>query len=411
MGVRNHTQLRDFNLSLIFRMILEDGPVSRTQMAERIGLSPSTVSVITGDLQAKGFIRECGRAGDHVGRPSILLEVNPEGGYFLSADLTSQNISLGVIDLSLKPIMTHVHHERMRQGEELYHQLVSAFRDFSSKCEARGLSLLGVGVASPGLVSPDGVVVEADNLGWQGMNLRTRLRNDLQMDVVVVENDINAAASGEFQYGSVRNQSVRNMMLVSIDTGIGCGLILDGKLFSGANGFAGEFGHVVVDPDGPPCACGRRGCLEAVASVPSMLRAYRELTEPSDLSASIDDLLHKASRRDDTRKNTVVHDDVPCRDVIAPGDAVAAEVVKRAAKRIGITIGSQVNVLNVDTVLLGGSIVQLSDWFFEQVRHTVIDVTLPAFRDSLVVRKSSLGIHAGLVGIASLCLLRYFDPD
>lgn len=385
MWVRNHVQLRDSNWSLVFRVLFEEGPISRTQISERIGLSQSVISTITADLQEKSLIREFGRDGDRVGRPSILLEINPAGGYFMSADLTGQSILVGVLDLSLHTVMTKSYDGQMPQGEPLYRQLVEAFTDVKKICTDKDMSVLGAGVATPGLVSQDGLVMEADNLGWEGMELKSRLRRDLDMDVVVVENDTNAAASGEFQFGSLRDMNVENMMLISIDTGIGCGLVLDGKLFSGSSGFAGELGHTVVDPDGPVCACGRRGCLESVAALGAMLRDYRlrkNLKRTVDYAELMNELVGK--------------------------DDIAIEVVGRAARKIGQSIGNQVNVLNVNTVFLTGRFAASSDWFVNQVRDAVEEVAMLPYRSNLKVCRSTLGVHASLVGIASLCLMRVF---
>lgn len=388
MRIRHPMQLRDSNLSYVFRVIHEEGPVSRTQLSERIGLSASTVWTMTGELQERGLIRECGRDGAHVGRPSILLEINPDGGYFLSADLTAETISVGVMDLSLKPLMTQTYGEDMDSGEALYTQLIQALKELHLSCVNKGMNVLGIGVATPGLVSQSGRVMEADNLGWEGMELEEHLRRDLDVDVVIVENDTNAAASGEFQYGTIRSLNVRNMLYVSIDKGIGCGLILNGKLFSGTHGFAGELGHTTVDPAGPICACGRTGCLEAVAAMPAMLRAYRQQTS-----------LHEQI------------DAITLIDRVNGGDVIAIDVMRQAARRIGLSIGSQVNVLNVDTVLIGGRLAHASDVFLDAVKSAIAEVTLPGFREGLFIGRASLGIHAGLIGIASLCMIQSFYPE
>lgn len=384
MMVRNHAQMRDSNVDMVFRTILEEGPISRTHISERSSLSPSTVSVITAELQAKDLIRECGRDGAHVGRPSVLLEINPRGGYFISADLTSQHLSIAVVDLSLKPLQNVPYKEPMQQGEALYHQLVTTLRQTQVACERQNRPVIGIGVATPGLVTQSGFVIEADNLGWEGIELRTRLQHDLGTDVVV-QNDTNAAASGEFQYGVYRSLSVQNMILVSVDTGIGCGVILDSKLFAGTGGLAGEIGHVQVDPAGPKCACGRHGCLEAMAAAPAMLRDYR-------LRTGVDD----------------VTDIVRFLELATSGDDMALAVLRTAAKRIGRVIGSQINFLNVDTVLLAGRVSQSSDTFLQTVKEAAMEVALPSFHEGLSFNRSSLAANAAPIGIASLCMIQMF---
>lgn len=374
-------------MGLIFRTLHEEGPLSRTSLVERTGLAPSTVSVITAELQARKFIRERGRdAETRIGRPQVLLEVNPTGGYFLSADLGSDGLAVAVIDLSLEPVLSKVYRtDSTLQGEELYRQLIRALNDLQDTCTFQKWPVLGIGVASPGLITPTGRVLQADNLGWIDFDLKARLESDIS-EMVVVENDSNAAASGEFRHGSYRDVSVQNMMYVSVDTGIGCGLILDGELFSGTHGLAGEFGHIVVMPDGPRCACGGRGCLEAVAAGPALLRDYWNISGSGSVR-EVADLTRQANR----------------------GDENAIGVLVEGARRIGTAIGNQINVLNVDTVVLGGSVVLGCDaFFFDEVERAARRVTLPRFGETVTFRRSSLGTNAGLVGSASLCLLQLF---
>ncbi|QSO54011.1 ROK family protein [Alicyclobacillus curvatus] len=386
MIIKNHSQLRDFNVELIFRLIRKMGPVSRTTLSETTGLAPSTVSVITSHLQDRGVIRERGRAVSTGGRRPVLLEVDPVGGYFITADLIGSHLSFGVVDLSLE--LTHMESldEPSLEGEPLYAQLLRGFNQVASHCEHKKCPILGYGVATPGLIDSDGRVIEADNLGWHGFDLQSKLAKDLSA-MVVVQNDTNAAAFGEFQYGSLYENGWHNMLFVSVDTGVGTGLVLNGSLFRGARGLAGEFGHVTIDPNGLTCACGRQGCLETIASAPAMVREYQR-------------------RGGDFKGAQPTFEELVAN--VHLGDPTAVTVIQEAAKMTGIAISNQINMLNVDVVILGGAVIRKSDLFF-QTASAYAKRTLPGLAEGLAIQKSLLGPQAGLVGIASLSIDQLFS--
>lgn len=361
-------------------MIQESDPISRSEIAEKTTLAPSTVSVITGELMEQGLIRECGRATSTGGRRRILLEINPAGGYFICVDLGGEVLRIGVLDLSLDAVQTWSHPLASRNGEDLYQYLEDSIRAVMDWCKDEHIHMLGIGVATPGLVDAErGQVIEADNLNWYELNLGERLYRTFETKVVV-ENDTNAAAYGEYKFGYNKDDSVSNMIYVSVGSGIGAGLVLDGKLYSGSSGMAGEIGHVMANPDGDTCSCGKRGCVETIASSGAIVRAYSARSGASD---PIDIL-------------TVLR-------LADSSSAIAGDVVRHAGRTMGVALGNLVNVVNVDRVLLNG-MTSHSQVMWNALLDGLNQALLPQLRHELDVRQGTLASLTGLVGVASLHL-------
>lgn len=366
------------NTHLIMRAIHESAPVSRAELSERLGLAPSTVSVLTGKLQEQKYIRECGNASSGGGRPPVLLEINPDGGYFISVDLRGTKMSIGILDLSLNILYDWSYLIPLEGGEHLYTQLVKAISDIRDFCKEKQFSVLGIGVASPGLIEPlTGLVIEADHFNWNHFNLRERLQEEFGC-TVVVENDANAAAYGEFLFGPGREGNVNNMIYISTGPGIGAGLILNGELYSGPTGVAGEIGHVTVEENGKKCFCGKTGCLTTIASIPWMVREYER---------------HKGTQSD------LQIDPLKLIKFAEMGDEVARRIVFDAGRAVGIAAGNQVNVLNLDGVIFGGFVFEGGGLMYEAAKEGLKQAVLPKLWDDLRVHLSAYGSTAGMIGV------------
>lgn len=380
----NQVLLRNINSGSILQTIRDCAPISRADICERLGLAPSTISVITKELQERGLIRECGRATSTMGRRRVLIEINPSGGHFICADLSGSQLNVGVLNLSFERVRTWDFPMAGRTGEELYDYLASVLKVARDWCVAEGLTVFNIGIATPGLVEPGtGVVVEADNLSWHELDLQSRLQKAFDCPAWV-ENDTNTAAYGEYSFGYGKDLSVSNMMYVTIGTGIGAGLILNGNMYAGLTGMAGEIGHVVVAMDGPVCICGNRGCLESIASAQSLIRDYRYMAKLNDeAEMSIERLIELAET----------------------DNHVARALVHRAGRAIGLAVGGQVNILNLNSVLFGG-LAHQSSVLFEAISEGVDQAVLPKLRNHLDIRKASLGLNATFIGMASLSMDR-----
>lgn len=249
----------------------------------------------------------------------------------------------------------------------------------------------GIGVGAPGIIdAAAGTVLLAPNLRWENLPLRALLEERFGQPVAM-DNDANCAALGEQWAGAARGR--RHVVMVTLGTGVGGGLILDGRIYRGAGGFAGELGHIPVDEDGPPCGCGRRGCLEVYASASAIAARGREAVAAG----------HGRAIRAQARRTS--RGQIDARAVLAAaqkGDPTAAAIVREAAGRLGWTLAGVVNALNPEVIVVGGGISRAGNLLLDPVRAEVARRALGGPAGQVEIVAARLGNEAGLVGAASL---------
>jgi len=345
---------RRHHRSMLLQELFAGGPASRADLARTTGLTRVTVSDLVADLLADGLVEELGPpAESRVGKPPTLVGLAGSARHVVAVDLSVDDQVVGaVLTLEGEVVVRDARPLQGRSGADA----VAAVRDFAADLIARSdRPLLGVAVATPGVVSADGVVLDAPNLGWHDLDLAEELVAALHLPVYVA-NDANTAAMGEFVFGS-RGES--GMLLLRLGTGVGAGLVVGGTLLLGRGGAAGEIGHVQVDPDGPLCGCGRTGCLETYVAVP---RLRRQLAS-------------------------------------SPADDVLAE----AGTRLGQALAPVVATLNLGEVVLSGP-ADLVDPLARVAEQVVRDRVMPVSADEFVVRRSPLGDDGVLSGATAFVL-------
>jgi glucokinase len=253
----------------------------------------------------------------------------------------------------------------------------------------------GIGIGAPGPLDRDeGVVVVAPNLGWHDYPLSAKLRALTNLPVVL-DNDANCATLGEWWIGAAKG--TRNAVGVTIGTGIGGGLIINGALYHGASDVAGEIGHTTIDSTGRRCACGNYGCLEAYASGPAIAERAREA-----LAGGEESLLTALSGGDLSRITAQL-----VYQASASGDAVAAEVVRDTARFIGTGIANLLNLLNPEVVVLAGGVTQAGEDLFAPLRAEVKRRAFKPAVDACRIVPGALGGQAGIVGAVAVFLARH----
>jgi glucokinase len=286
-------------------------------------------------------------------------------------------------------------------------EMCDAIHRLSGRYKSDG-SLIGAGIGIPGIIDLDaGVVRTSANLpGWEGYPVRAEIEKRLGARICL-ENDAKLAALGEQWLGAARG--VENMGMITLGTGIGGCIVLDGKIFHGMNGMAGEYGHVTIEPEGVPCGCGNRGCAERYASATALVRMARE-----EISAGNAPQLAQAARAEGEFGAKAIY------DLAMQGDKPAQRIFDRFGRALGIMLADIVNVLNLDMYVIGGGVSSAWDAFapkmFEELRarSTIYAATTPATlpRDGSVpavrtgkqtiIARAQLGSDAGLFGGARL---------
>jgi predicted NBD/HSP70 family sugar kinase len=319
--------LRAINRNLVLTLIKSREPVSRADVARTLGLSPATVTQIVKDLVRSGLVNE-GAAGPSAGgRPPIQLSLRHDAGFAVGVKITERGVIAALTDLDANLRARHEERFAGRSPESVVAAVERSVRALSRGARIPSERLVGIGVGLAGIVDGlAGVCRYSPFFKWRDVPLRDHLAERLDLPVYV-DNDVNTLAMAEQWFGAGRG--VEHFLTVTTGRGVGLGIVLNGHLYRGASGGAGEFGHTVVDAAGPRCACGKRGCLEAFVAEPALLRAYRARTGRRETPAG---LYERAQRR----------------------ERAATAVLAAAGEILGIALANLVNVLNPSRILLSG---------------------------------------------------------
>jgi glucokinase-like ROK family protein len=340
----NQALVREINLSAILNRLRENAPVSRSALAEMTGLNKTTVSSLVQELIDQQFVHEVGLDSVGTGRPAMLLELNPAAGCIISCEIGVDFISVICSDFASHIIWRHKEHTRPQVGQQaiIQHTVNILHRAVDAACKSYE-SLLGLAVGVPGLVDrQSGTLLFVPNLNWTNVPLGGILRRDFDLPTFV-DNEANMGALGEYYFGAA--QEYHEVLYVSAGVGLGGGIVRDGQLINGATGFAGEFGHMTVDPAGEFCNCGNRGCWETQVSQSALFRhIHRSISNErgsSLLSTMLDGDI------DQLTVPMVV-------EAAHAGDSVALAALAKVGHDLGVGIASLVNALNPDLVVFGG---------------------------------------------------------
>jgi predicted NBD/HSP70 family sugar kinase len=388
-------RVKALNRFAIVHAIQEYGPISRTALARRTKLSKSTVSTITAELLAQQVIGLHSVGESSGGRPATNLAFEASAGYVIGLDLANDPATILLTDLQAQ-----VHEEvRCAAGAAEPDALLAAvLPGLRTLLAGPRRPVLGVGVACPGKIdTAGGEVVRAGNLHMLQYPLRRKLHDALGCPIYL-GNDTDCAALGERHCG--QGSESDDLLYVAVGTGIGAGIVVGGELFTGANGFAGEIGHMVVTDSAAPCPCGNRGCLEAVAAGPAIAWAAWERLrggEPSVLREAV------GGRPEACTARAVLA-------AAAAGDALACDVVATAARLIGRALAALVNAFDIDSVLLGGPLADPGGVLFATAEETTRSLVGAVHRPRLRFLPGQLGARANAIGAAVLVLRDIFTP-
>lgn len=333
---------REHHLGAVFETVLTRGPVSRRDTARITGLSAAAVTKLVRPMLTHGYLVERDREAGVPGRPQIPLQVDAQRHYAIGIKLMRGELVGVMADLHAEVQSSH----RIKFDDVSPAHVVELIADLAAALLANSPAahdrLLGVGIALGGHVdAARGVIVQAPFLGWYNVPLEQMVAERLGVEVAL-ENDVNALAVAEQWFGP--GSAFDSFAVVTLGVGVGCALVIDGKLWRGVSGSAGELGHMVVAVDGPQCHCGKRGCLEAAVGDEGLLAAM--------------------SRRSDRRLTTLAQ-------LIAAahsGDEDARAVFAEAGTSVGRAIATVLNLLNPPLVVLSGEGLEASDFFIDALR-------------------------------------------
>jgi glucokinase-like ROK family protein len=372
---------------------------SRLEIAQGTGLTRAVVAQRVGELIDRGLLSEGGTGPSTGGRPARRLRFAHGSGMVLVADLGATSIDVALADLGGTIIAHHGEPADVAAGPEIILARVEAL--FDKLLGAAGLAtpVWGIGIGVPGPVEFETGRPIAPPImpGWDGYPVRERFAARFNVPVWV-DNDVNVMALGEWRHGVARGHA--DVVFVKLGTGIGAGLISDGQLHRGAQGSAGDVGHIQVSDDpSTVCRCGNIGCLEALTGGAALARdataAAREGRSPR-----LAEILASAG--------SVGAADVAI--AAAHGDPVSVELLQRAGRQIGSMLAGVVNFFNPSLIVIGGGVAQAGDLLLAAIRETVYARSLPLATRDLLVQRSALGNLGGVTGAAAMVIDELFTP-
>jgi predicted NBD/HSP70 family sugar kinase len=382
-GHRSET-VRRANLSAILRDLHLRGPQSRSDLVARTGLTRSTIRDLIGELAASGLVREeRGSPQGMPGRPSPLVRPNPAGTTVLALEIAVDSLAVAVVGVGGE-VLDRVRVDRPR-GRLSVDETIADLAELSRLARARPparTSLTGIGVAVVGTVRrEDGSVRMAPNLGWREVPLADRLAAALETRLPIsVANEADLGALAEQRRGAA--VGFDDVLFISGEVGVGGGLIVDGRPVSGVAGYAGEVGHMPLNPVGTVCRCGSVGCWETEVGERALLLLAGH--PPGGGRAEVDAVLREA----------------------AAGSPAVLSALDNVGRWLGVGLAALVNVLNPQRIVLGGLTGRIDPYAGQSLRAELDRLALDAARDVVTVVPATLGVDAPLIGAAELA----FEP-
>lgn len=372
--------------SLILRSLRDSGPRSRVELGEATGLSRAKVTEEVRDLLQRRLVRHAGRQS-RGGRPSTVLELDPDLR-FVGIDIGATSIDVGLMDSRLRVLTSVSEQADVRDGPEIVLrravELVAKVRadDPFVPCA------VGVGVPGPVRFEAGAAVTPPIMPGWNQFPVREWLSLRLSCPITL-DNDVNIMALGEMHAGVAAGADV--FLFVKLGTGIGCGIVINRELFRGPTGSAGDIGHVSTDPTGPLCSCGRRGCLEAYAGGRALAAAAAAVVRDgrSPILAELERSRGSLTARE-------------IGEAAGLGDEAAIDLVRMAARQVGLVTASLVNILNPSLIVIGGGVAGFGHPLLAELRSVVYRASTPLATGNLPIVLSELGSTVGVIGAGVL---------
>ncbi|MBP2078034.1 ROK family transcriptional regulator [Oceanobacillus polygoni] len=374
----NQHVVKKENKFLVLETIIHNSPISRADIATSTGLNKGTVSSLVNELLDEKLINESGPGKSSGGRRPVMLLFNQLAGYSIGIDL-GVNYILGVLtDLKGNICAEKQVNFSSLTYEEILDNVYMITDSLIAAAPSSPFDIIGIGVGVPGVVNKDKKILLAPNLNWRNVDLKSTLEQRYRVPVTI-ENEANAGAYGEKNFGI--GKTFNNIIYVSVGIGIGVGLILNGQLYRGNNGFSGEFGHMTIEVNGSKCSCGSEGCWELYASEKSLLLNAERLglkhDDYKDLSlGAVIDLAHN-------------------------GQTDAIQLFEEIGKYLGVGINNIINIFNPEQVIIGNRMAEAEEFLKKPMTNWIHNQSLWFSQKDLNINFSNLRTHSTALGVAA----------
>jgi len=377
-------QTRIHNTRLVLKTIYDSDETSRAEIARVTKLTRPTVSDVVSRLIEDGLVSEVGFGESTGGKMPVLLSVKEDARNVIGIDLAGNKFRGAVVNMRGKILHKASSPIESVNGVAL---LDGVYDLLESLITQAGSPLLGIGVATPGLVdTQEGLVCKAVNLGWEDIPLRNLLANRFQVPIYI-GNDSHAAALAEYMLGDKKTSS--NLVVVKVGQGIGAGIVINGDLYYGDGFGAGEIGHIVISDHGVQCTCGNYGCLEAIASTRAILQKARG-TDSQGPNSTL-------TERNELNWESLV-------EAFEAGDRAIRSIVVEAGKHLGITIANLIGCFNIHQILISGRVSAFGNVYLEAVKAEARRRVLPSMSATTNVDFATLDREIGILGSSAMVL-------
>ncbi|MBI4758532.1 MAG: ROK family transcriptional regulator [Chloroflexi bacterium] len=385
--------VREINLSIVLNHLSDTSPLSRARLAEMTGLNKTTVSSLVQELLERRFLREIGREPSGAGRPAIMLELNPHAGCIIGTEIGVDFIAVILTDFRAQILWRRQEDSAHLQGQEaVLARAMELIREALAVGWSTGTPVLGLGLGVPGLVDgASGTLIFAPNLQWHNVPIKEILSRQFP-GPIFVENDANAAAWGEHYFGAA--QRAKNFIYLHVGVGLGAGIVIDGGLYRGRSGYAGEIGHMTLVLDGEPCHCGNRGCWETLVSQEAVIKRVRRAIE-NGASSRVSDLVEHRLER--VSVPLIVQ-------AAEEGDSITRQALQETGLYLGIGIANLINAFNPELVVFGGVLSLASPFLLPAIQQAIGSRSLAESSQTIRVEVSTHGRDACVIGCIALVL-------
>jgi predicted NBD/HSP70 family sugar kinase len=369
--------IKKINRSVILKNIIEHGKISRADLSKITGLNKATISVQVASLLDDELIYETQLEHNTVGRRPIMLSINRKAGYVLGIDLDYNEIQYTVSDLQGLPVQSDTVRLETDDYDTIVKQLIEHINGYNTQYAIGRYGLIRVIFGIHGTVNQDESILFVPKFQWHHKDLKAALQKELTISISI-ENNANLAAYAESVY---KHQKNSNLLNLNISSGIGAGIMIDGKLYKGYHGFAGEMGHMIIFPNGDRCKCGNHGCWELYASEPRFIKQLEK----------------------ELGKSNITFDDV--QQLIHADDPVTHHVLDQFIKHIAIGLNNIINLYNPETLVINSRILRMYPHVIDQIK-TNLHSSVSEYREIVI---SDLGNKACVMGACALAIKRFLQ--
>jgi len=393
----NKQLIKELNRALVINTILNCGPLSRTRIAKITNLGLSTVSNIVADLIKKGLIYEMGEEESRGGRKPILLEFNSNKRFVLGIKIGLDGIVIGLLNLKSKLIDKNFIPCPVKQDEEVVLEVLNkALQEVIDKNRTNAAGIVGCGIGVSGLVNQkEGYLIFSPILKWGKIRFREILEERFKFPVFL-DKDVNALALAEKRFGAGKDSS--HFICITIGKGVGAGIVINGEIYYGGYGGAGDFGHIIIDKGGPPCYCGKNGCLEIFSSDQFLINKMKEYLAKKD-SNWIKTFFPGKRDLDSLSVQEILQ-------LARQGEGVSRSIFRELGENLAWGIMNLISLFDPELILIGGEGSKAGELIFNPI-YEKIKKHFP-FKKEIKILPLQTGEDGWIIGAAELVLQEVF---